>query len=226
MHGAPDILLVEDDPSLTALVTEYLGLFDMQVRSVERGADALHAVRSSPPDLVLLDVGLPDMSGFDVCRAIRQVWSGPVVFLTARAGTTDEVLGLDLGADDYLRKPIQPAVLLARIRARLRVEAAPKAPRLVTLGRLEVDADRRETRVDGEVVPLTSGEFDLLWELAVQAGTPVAREVLFETLRGIPWDGLDRTVDVRVLRVRRKLGPMGDLLRSVRGVGYLLAPPR
>jgi DNA-binding response OmpR family regulator len=221
------ILLVEDDPDLTEMIREYLGMHGFEVVACADGLSASDRVAEVRPDAVLLDVGLPGLDGFGVCRQLRTHYDGPVLFLTARSEAIDEVVGLEVGADDYIRKPLEPRVLLARLRSHLRRSAATASPQQpLQMGAVVVDPGRRDMLVDGAPVALTTAEFDLLWELARRAGQTVTRDELYQNLRGITWDGVDRSMDVRVARLRRKLGEHGDLLRSVRGVGYLFARPR
>ena len=219
------ILLVEDDRKLADLVASFLRKHGFLVELQSRGDEAVAHVKALKPDLVLLDLMLPGQGGLSVCRDLRRDWNGPVLMLTARGGDLDEVVGLEVGADDYMAKPVRPRVLLARIQALLRRsrDVSPVSQQHLVLGPLSISASRRSVHVDENPVELTSTEFDLLWYLAERAGVPVQREDLYRDLRGIEWDGLDRSIDLRVSRVRRKLGKQGDLIKSVRGAGYLLA---
>jgi len=231
---AKRILLVEDDLKLAALVREYLEQQGFVVAHAARGDTALTQLAGAPPDLVILDLMLPGVDGLTVCRQARAHYRGPILMLTAQDGDLDEVVGLEVGADDYLTKPVRPRVLLARIRALLHLVedagtpagtpgGAPSAP-CVRLGRLVVDAGQRAALVDGQRVELTSGEFDLLWLLARHAGEAVSRDDMYRELRGIEHDGQDRSIDLRVSHLRSKLGDKkGELIKSVRGVGYQLA---
>ena len=221
------ILLVEDDLKLAALVKEYLEQNDFTVQVEPRGDRANDAIAQTEPDLVILDIMLPGMDGLTVCRHARPTYAGPILMLTARGEDLDEVVGLEVGADDYLRKPVRPRVLLARIRTLLRRSASPPgaavADRRLVLGSVVVDAGRRVASVDGDEVELTSAEFDLLWLLAQNVGEPMSRDRIYRELRGIEHDGVDRSIDLRISRLRSKLGDShAVLIKSVRGVGYQL----
>ena len=183
----------------------------------------------SDPDLVILDLMLPGLDGFTVCQQIRPTFAGPILILTAREDDMDQVAGLEMGADDYVKKPIEPRVLLARIRALLR--RFPIGQTTVyensssrCFGRLSICRQSRNVLLEGIEVELTSNEFDLLWILADAAGTILNREYLFKTLRGIEYDGLDRTIDVNISRLRKKLGDSSShpfRIKTVWGKGYL-----
>lgn len=222
------ILLVEDDRELAGLVRDRLEREGYEVEHVERGDDARDRILEAAPELVVLDVMLPGMDGFDVCRAVRSRYGGPILMMTARDDDVDEVLGLELGADDYLVKPVRPRVLVARVRALLRRTSAPRrSDERFEHGALVVDAARREATLDGAFVALTTTEFDLLLYLVRQAGQVVSREAIYEQVFETRWDGLDRAADVYVSRLRQKLGddPRAPrYLKTVRGSGYLFAP--
>jgi len=232
------VLLVEDDPRLAELIADYLGSNGFAVAIEPRGDAAVRRITEDNPDVVILDLMLPGLDGLGVCRAVRPVYPGGILMLTARGDEVDEVVGLELGADDYLAKPVRPRLLLARLHALLRrlrldpTEEGPGAvradgdrPRRIELGGLVVDMSTREARLYGEALDLTTSELDLLWLLASHAGEVVSRDTIYEELRGIPYDGADRSMDLRVARLRRKLGDDAASprwLKSVRGVGYLL----
>jgi two-component system, OmpR family, response regulator len=222
------ILLVEDDLELATLIRARLEREGYAVEHVADGIRARDAIRDHAPELVLLDVMLPGMDGFEICRAVRDTYTGVIIMLTARDEDADEVLGLEFGADDYLVKPVRPRVLIARIRAHLRRAAAPiRAERHHTHGALTVDAERREVLLHGQRVYLTTTEFDVLAYLVDRAGDVVSREALYEDVFGSRWDGLDRAADVYVSRLRQKLGDdprAPEYLKTVRGAGYLFAP--
>lgn len=168
------------------------------------------------------------LDGLSICRRARPDYAGPILMLTARGDELDEVVGLEVGADDYLTKPVRPRVLLARIRTLLRRAggAADTSIRRVEGGGLVVDASQRTVTLDATAIELTSAEFDLLWLLARHAGEPLSRESIYRELRGIEHDGIDRSIDLRVSRLRSKLGDRGnDIIKSVRGVGYQLVVP-
>ncbi len=223
----PTVLLVEDDVELARITQEYLVQHDFEVFIEARGDRAERRVRSLRPDIVILDIGLPGLDGFEVCRNLRTWFNGPILVLTARGDDTDQVVGLELGADDYVAKPAKPRVLLARLRSLLRRPARPNQSR-IEVGDLVVDPSTREVTVGGRRVDFTTGEFDLLFILASRAGVVVSREDIMAAMRGIAYDGLDRSIDLRISRLRKKLGDATRpqrLIKSIRGVGYLLAPP-
>jgi DNA-binding response OmpR family regulator len=234
-------LLVDDDRDLARLLHEYLGPHDVTLTHVEDGPSALEALaRGERFDVVLLDVMLPGMDGFEVCRRIRASYDTPIVMLTARGDDADRIVGLDLGADDYVPKPFNPRELLARVRAVLRrakpaSAAAQVAPRLV-VGPIAIDVAARTVQRAGAEVPVTSYEFRILLELAKRAGETVTREALASFVREQPkgkepaaYDpSVDRSLDVHVSRLRQKLedDPKEPrLIKTVRGVGYVLTRP-
>jgi DNA-binding response OmpR family regulator len=215
------IVVVEDDPHIADLVDLYLRREGFRVLLAEDGEKGLAFFGRENPWMVILDVGLPgSQDGFDVCREIRARSAVPVLFLTARDDEVDRVLGLELGADDYIVKPFSPRELVARVRAILRrTRGGPPPQEVLTMEALEVDLRRRETRRGGEVVPLTTREFDLLAFLADNAGLALSRQQLLDGVWGSDWYGDERTVDVHVAQLRKKLG--ADLpLATVWGVGY------
>jgi two-component system response regulator RstA len=223
------LLVVEDDVRLGKLVAEYLDDHGFVVSLERRGDRAVDRILSEQPDLVVLDVMLPGLDGFEVFRRICRGFLGRVLFLTARQSDVDHVAGLEMGADDYVTKPVDPRVLLARIHALLRRPGAPVELGRATVGALSLDRGRREARVGDAELVLTSAEFDLLWMLASRAGQVVSRSALYPTVLGQEYDGVDRGIDVHVSRIRRKLkdiGLDGDPIKSVRGAGYQLVVPR
>jgi two-component system response regulator RstA len=227
------ILLVEDDARLAQLVKEYLEHSDAFDVSVEaRGDTAVDRIIGEQPDLVILDVMLPGLDGLGVLKQVRERYAGPILMLTALGDEVDEVVGLEIGADDYVAKPASPRKVLARVRSLLRrVPASPSAvePALsavIAVGELVVDPGRRAALLADQELDLTTAEFDLLHLLAQHVGETLEREAIYKELRGIEWDGLDRSIDLRVLRLRKKLGDDAAhprFIKSVRGVGYLLA---
>jgi two-component system, OmpR family, phosphate regulon response regulator OmpR len=223
-------LLVEDDARLAAMVAEYLGRHELDVTIVPDGERGLAALRRGRFDVVLLDVMLPGIDGLEVCRRLRAApeWSAlPVLMLTARGEDVDKIVGLELGADDYLAKPFNPRELLARIRAILRRGADTPRTRFVA-GSLAVDYDAREVTVDGRRVVLTHHEFELLVALARANGRVLSREQLMDTLRGQEYEAFDRSIDVHVSKLRAKLeeDPRSPrYIKTVRGVGYALVRP-
>ncbi|MBV8983442.1 MAG: response regulator transcription factor [Acidimicrobiia bacterium] len=222
--SAGTIVVVEDDQHIADLVELYLREEGFRVIQAHDGQKGLDAVRDQAPRLVILDVGLPGtIDGLEVCRRLRAKDDLPVLMLTARDGEVDRVLGLELGADDYVTKPFSPRELVARVKAILRrVEGPPRdRPDIVLVGGVEVDPGRREARVDGVVVPLATREFDLLHFLADNAGLALSRQQLLDGVWGPDWYGDERTVDVHVRQLRKKLGDALPLA-TVWGVGYRL----
>lgn len=223
------ILMVEDDQALAAMVAEYLGKSGMEVVTRADAAGGLGALERGNYDAVLLDVMLPDRDGFEVCRAIRAVSSVPILMLTARGEETDRIVGLELGADDYLPKPFNPRELLARLRAVLRRSEKGGARRreaLLRFGRLEIDRDARVVRIDGEDRILTGYQFDLLLALADNAGRVMSRDALMGKVKGNEHEAFDRSIDVHVSRIRAAIEDDPQKPRrilTIRGTGYLFA---
>ena len=223
------IILVEDDLELAALTQERLEKEGYHVLHEENGERARDLILDTKPDLVVLDIMLPGIDGFDVCRQVRPVYAGPILILTARDDDLDEILGLELGADDFVTKPIKPRLLLARVRALLRrssrKETSTKQEKL-QIGELVVDASRREASIVGEAVELTTTEFDLLHYLTSRAGEVVSRQQIYQAMFQYDYDGLDRSIDVYISRLRQKLGDnpgAPHYIKTVRGIGYLMA---
>lgn len=229
------ILIVEDDERLAALTAEYLQSNGMHVSIEGDGAVAIDRIKTERPDLVILDLMLPGEDGLSVCRLVRPHYNGPIIMLTARDDDLDQVLGLEMGADDYLSKPVRPRVLLARIHALLRRVKDQSDSHLqaitgldeqsrVTFANLVVDNSMREAWLSDEPIDLTSAEFDLLWLLSSNAGRVLSREEIFTALRGIEYDGQDRSIDVRISRIRPKIGDdplQPKRIKTVRSKGYL-----
>jgi len=219
------ILIVEDDAPLAGMIAEYLGGHGFMARIEPRGDTAVARIRAEQPDLVILDLALPGEDGLSVCRRLRPAFTRPILMLTARGDDTDEVVGLELGADDYLAKPVRPRVLLARVRALLRrPETAASGQSELLVGPLAVDPTTRTARLGTGTLELTSGEFDLLYLLASRSGEVLARRYIHERLFLTKYDELDRAIDLRVSRLRQKLeqaSPGTEHIRSVRGIGYL-----
>lgn len=218
------VLVVDDDQRLFALLKDYLGAHGVSVTHAPNGSTALQQLSTDPFDAVLLDVMMPGMDGLETLRRIRKSSRIPVLMLTARGDETDRVVGLELGADDYLPKPFGPRELLARLRAVLRRSEPQPEPEQLHVGRIRIDVESHLAKLDGEPVELTALEFDLLVALARRAGRVVPRARLFELAgRGDTIVG-DRTVDVHVSRLRKKLDDDPPrLIRTVRGVGYILS---
>lgn len=227
----PRVLIVEDDDRLASLTQEYLSANGLAVSIVGDGVTAIQRIRDENPDLVVLDLMLPGADGLAVCREVRAAYRNPILMLTARTDDMDQVLGLELGADDYVAKPVKPRVLLARIRALLRradgeaeTAAGSGDQRRLEFGDLVIDDASRAVLLSAQPVELTSAEYDLLWLLASNAGKILSREEIFERLRGIPYDGQDRSIDVRISRIRPKIGDDPDnprRIKTVRSKGYL-----
>jgi len=224
-------LLVEDDARLASLTAEYLRRHEVQVVVAGDGAAALAEARRGRFDVVLLDLMLPGGSGLDVCRELRARSDVPILILTARGEEADRVLGLELGADDYLTKPFSPRELLARIQAQVRRARGQAGPptRPIVLGDLELDPASVRATLAGRELPLTTYEFQLLRVLAERAGHVLSRERLLELVRGSAEEAFDRSIDVHISRLRTKLGDdpkRPRWLKTVRGLGYQLAAPR
>ncbi|MFY8299109.1 response regulator [Pseudoalteromonas sp. SS15] len=219
------VILVEDDVRLATLTAQFLKANGFEVEMIHDGADAAKQIIAMQPDIVILDIMLPNQDGFSICRAIKDEYSGPVLFLSAKDSDFDQVKGLEIGADDYVIKPVEPFVLLARLNALLRrCQNKPVNQDSLTLGALQIDKADRRVYLDSEEVELTSYEFDLLWTLASNAGETQSREFIYKHVVGREYDGLDRSVDVRISRLRKKLGDNLEQpfrLITVWGKGYL-----
>ena len=217
------ILVVDDAPNIVELVRMYLEGAGFATLVATDGPSAVELHRKHRPDLVILDVMLPGMDGFEVCRAIRREADTPVVMLTARTDDIDAIVGLELGADDYVTKPFNPRALVARVKAILRrTDGTVRLGRPVDVGTLRIEPRRREVTVGDRAVDLRAREFDLLAALARDPGVVLSREALLEDVWGTDFPGETRTIDVHVSELRKKLGPDGPTIESVRGVGYRL----
>ena len=229
--NAVDILLVEDDRRLADLTAEYFEQNGFSVAIESRGDQALSHFAKVKPRVVLLDLMLPGADGLTICRELRETFDGPILIFTARDSDIDQIIGLEAGADDYVTKPVDPMVLLARTRALLRrVESFDKPAHSggdIILGGLRISPSAQQVSLDGRHVQLTTHEFELLLLLARHAGTVLSRDDIFHNLRGIDYDGLDRSIDGRVSKLRRKLDDSATepaRIKTVWGKGYLLAP--
>ena len=222
------VLVVEDEASIASFVSLYLTNAGYLVSTVGSGQEALTQAESEQPDLIVLDLMLPDVDGIEVCRKIRQRSEVPILMLTARDEDVDKIIGLEVGADDYLTKPFNPRELVARVKSILR-RSVPERRELETKqlkhGDLEIDAGRREVRVAGTEIQLAPKEFDLLWELLDHRGLVLTRDQLLERVWGYTFAGDTRTVDVHVRQLRRKLGEASPIV-TVWGVGYKVGPER
>src|SRR3989454_3258767 len=219
---AGTVLLIEDEHNIGTLVRDYVSREGFQVLWVRSGEEGLAEIDRHPIRLVILDVGLPGMDGFEVCRRLRAGSSVPIIMLTARDEEPDRVAGLEVGADDYVSKPFSPRELAARIKAVLRRTEDRAQEESLELGDVELRRDAREVKVAGESVELTSKEFDLLAWLLEHVGIVFSREQLLDRVWGMAYHGGTRTVDVHVAQLRRKLG-RPELIRTVRGAGYKAA---
>jgi DNA-binding response OmpR family regulator len=220
------ILLVEDDARLAKMVSDYLAEAGFRVTHAATGADAEHRLRRETFDALVLDLMLPDTDGLDLCRRVRAGSAIPVLMLTARGDPLDRVVGLELGADDYLPKPFEPRELLARLRAILRRGPAAAAADVLRFGRLEIDRAAREVRVDGEMRPVTGFQFTLLVAMAERAGRVLSREALMDLTRGEALEEHDRSIDVHVSRLRAAIEADPKKPRRIltlRGAGYVFA---
>src|SRR5471030_1459096 len=232
VEQAWQVLIVEDDQRLAELTREYLESNGLRVSIEGNGALAAARIIAEQPDLVILDLMLPGEDGLSICRKVRERYEGVILMLTARTDDLDQVLGLDMGTDDYVCKPVRPRLLLARIQALLR-RSEPAEPavmenqRRLQFGPLLVDNALREAWLHEGGIELTSAEFDLLWLLVANAGRILSREEIFIALRGIGYDGQDRSIDVRISRIRPKIGDDPEhprLIKTVRSKGYLFVP--
>ena len=227
------VLVVDDEPGIIEIASAYLRRDGFTVRTATTGKRALDAVATQPPDLIVLDLMLPDISGEEVCASLRRSTAVPILMLTAKAAESDRLRGLALGADDYLVKPFSPRELVARVRAILRrASGSPDPPAdllVIDGGRLEVDLAAHEARLAGEVIPLTATEFRLLAALSRQPRRVFSRFELLQVLQGPDVEGFERTVDVHVMRLRKKMDEAApgtaDYITTVYGVGYRLDEP-
>ncbi len=218
------ILVVDDEVNIVDLVRLYLERDGFQVEAAEDGAQALEKIRSLDPDLVILDIMLPEVDGFEVCRRVRNDSDVPIIMLTARDEDIDKIVGLELGADDYLTKPFNPRELAARVKAILRrTERSPQVDsRPMVIGNVSIDPARREVTVAGEAVDLRAKEFDLLLTFAEHKGIVLSREQLLKLVWGFDFYGQTRTVDVHVAHLRKRLAKSSVHIETVTGVGYKL----
>mgnify|MGYP001811752400 CR=1 FL=1 len=219
------ILIIDDDEKLNRLLKRFLSDFDFKVFSATDAHEGLKKVRTVIPDLIILDLMLPGMNGFDVCKQIRQSSSIPIIMLTARGELMDRVVGLELGADDYLPKPFEPRELVARIQGilkRARVKEATMAlqPAVLSFENLLIDTGKRQVRLDDQEVPLSAMEYQLLLLFASSPQKTFTRDELLNLLKGIDADVYTRSIDILVSRLRQKLKPL-DLIRTIRGQGYV-----
>jgi len=225
------ILLIEDDAELAELTLEYLRGFDHQVSHEADGNQAVQRILNDQPDLVLLDIMLPGKNGIDICREVREHYRNPIIMLTARSDQIDQIIGLEIGADDYICKPVEPRLLVARINAisrRIQRNISPTAAtdNLIQVQDLQINSNAREVSHQGQPLNLSTQEYDLLHLLASNAGQVLSREYIFHEVRGLEYDGMSRFVDITISRLRHKIGDdphQPERIKTVRNRGYLLA---
>jgi two-component system response regulator RstA len=229
------IVFVEDDADLAELISDFLSRHEMDVVVEARGDAALDTIAREAPDLVLLDIMLPGKDGLSICRELRPKFDGPIIMLTSLDSDMNQILGLELGANDYILKTTPPSVLVARLRAQLRnlrPTTAAEAPvvksgtRKAVFGQLTIDPISRDVTLANEKIPLSTSDFDLLWLLASHAGETLNRDILLKEMRGVSYDGLDRSIDVAISRLRKKLGDNPSepfRIKTVRNRGYLFS---
>ncbi|MET0552802.1 MAG: response regulator transcription factor [Vicinamibacteria bacterium] len=217
------VLLIDDDEALCGLLAEYLEPFGFAVAAAHHPDDGLLAIAARAPDIVVLDVMMPDTDGFAVCRKVRETSRVPIVMLTARGGVLDRIVGLEMGADDYLPKPFEPRELVARLQAVLRRGGHREADDTVRAGVLEIDPAARSARLSGKPLELTAAEFALLSLFVRSRRSVLSRDRILEATRGLDWEAFDRSVDVLVSRLRQKLGDdprRPTFIKTIRGAGY------
>lgn len=230
------IVFVEDDPDVGELIAAWLSRHGLEVIVESRGDRAEEVIAREQPDLVMLDIMLPGKDGMTLCRDLRAGWSGPIVLLTSLDSDMNHILSLEMGANDYILKTTPPAVLLARLRLHLRQasaaahdEIAPviSAQKALRFGSLTIDPLNRQVTLGNEIIALSTADYDLLWELATHAGQILNRDALLKTLRGVSYDGMDRSIDVAISRLRKKLHDSATepyRIKTIRNKGYLFAP--
>jgi DNA-binding response OmpR family regulator len=217
--SSPTILVVEDESSIASFVSLYLKNAGYTVKTASNGTDGIALVASEVPALIVLDLMLPDIDGIEVCKRVRQHSDVPILMLTARDEEPDRIVGLEVGADDYLTKPFSPRELVARMKAILRRSEPQPTQGVLTLGDVTLNRETHDVKIDGADVELTAKEFDLLAFFMANAGVVVSRDLLLDRVWGQEYPGGTRTVDVHVAQLRRKLG-RPDLIRTLRGAGY------
>ncbi|MCK4235327.1 response regulator transcription factor [candidate division WOR-3 bacterium] len=217
------ILIIDDDEKLNNLLTDYFSEFGFKVTSVIHPEDGLQILKRELPDIIILDIMLPDMDGFEVCKEIRKAYSVPIIMLTARGEVTDRIVGLELGADDYLPKPFEPRELVARVQSVLRRSSEDTKSEIIKCGKLVVDMKKHSVLLDGEDVDLTTMEFKILVLFVRNPGRVFTRDRIMDSIRGIEWEAFDRSIDVLISRLRQKLNddPKKPLfLKTIWGTGY------
>lgn len=221
---SPKILVVDDELEIVKVVRAYLEQSGFRVITASDGQQALAAFRREQPDLIVLDLSLPQLDGLDVCRTIRRESSVPVIMLTARVDETDRLIGLEIGADDYITKPFSPREVVARVRAVLRRSATPpEQPSLISIGGLSIDPLKHEVQLRNQAIDLTPSEFNILWAMASQPGRAFSRMDLLDAAQGEAYEGYERSIDVHIKNLRQKLGDEPrdpTYILTVYGVGY------
>ncbi|MEP4888427.1 MAG: response regulator [Aliiglaciecola sp.] len=226
------ILLIEDDKRLSQLMANFLNQQDFEVQCLYDSVNLSSTMETYKPDIIILDIMLPGEDGFELCKTLRKTFTGPLLFVTAKSSDFDQVLGLELGADDYVIKPVEPRVLLARINALLRRSETQSSDTLfqsdqLRFGKLKINRNSRQVLLSDELIQLTSHEFDMLWKLASNPSKLVERETLYNELIGREYDGLDRSADVRISRLRKKLrdNPQNPYkIKTIWGKGFFFVP--
>lgn len=217
------IFIIDDDEKLNNLLRDYLEKFSFKVTTITHPKEGLKILKRELPDIIILDIMLPEMDGFEICKEIRKEYSVPIIMLTARGEVMDKVVGLELGADDYIPKPFEPRELVARIQSVLRRSSANQKSDFIKCGKLFIDLQKYEVLHDGEKVDLTTMEFEVLSILAKNCGKVLNRDQILEKLRGIEWESFNRSVDVLISRLRQKLNddPKNpSLIKTIWGTGY------
>lgn len=217
------ILIIDDDKKLNNLLSDYFSKFGFKVTAVTHPDEGLKILKRELPDIIILDIMLPKMDGFEVCKEIRKEYSVPIIMLTARGEVTDRIVGLELGADDYLPKPFEPRELVARIQSVLRRSSEDLKSGIIKFGRLVVDIEKHSVLLDGENVDLTTMEFEILSLFIRNPGKVFTRDHLMDRIRGIEWEAFDRSIDVLISRLRQKLNDhpkKPSFIKTIWGTGY------
>ena len=217
------ILIIDDDKKLNNLLSDYFSKFGFKVTTVTHPDEGLKILKRELPDIIILDIMLPKMDGFEVCKEIRKEYSVPIIMLTARGEVTDRIVGLELGADDYLPKPFEPRELVARIQSVLRRSSEDLKSGIIKFGRLVVDIEKHSVLLDGENVDLTTMEFEILSLFVRNPGKVFTRDHLMDRIRGIEWEAFDRSIDVLISRLRQKLNEhpkKPSFIKTIWGTGY------
>jgi len=213
------ILIVDDEPQIVEICSDYLKAAGYETVTASNGAQGLSLARREKPDLVVLDLMMPEMDGLDVCREIRRESNVPIIMLTARVEETDKLIGLELGADDYITKPFSPRELVARVRVVLRRVTSTPESDVIRVGEVELDRAHYEVHLPDKIIPLTSTEFEILAALMSQPGRIFSRAQLLTATHGITFESLERAIDSHIRNLRRKLEP-AELIVTVHGIGY------